>query len=447
MRKVIIMFALAMGIITANAQENVTVETTNGSEQPTLTKEVYPQKEADGDLYHGLSRKLTFDRMIPPHGLEVTYDKTVHVIFPAEVRYVDLGSPDLIAGKADGAENIIRVKATVRNFPNETNMSVITEDGSFYTFNVKYAAEPLLLNVEMCDFIHDGSTVNRPNNAQEIYLKELGSESPMLVRLIMKSIHKQNKREVKHIGCKRFGIQYLLKGIYTHNGLLYFHTEIKNQSNVPFDVDYITWKIVDKKVAKRTAVQEQIILPLRAQNYATLVPGKKSERTVFTMAKFTIPDDKCLVVELNEKNGGRHQSFVIENVWYARVPSTNFKYADHEKVHRNNHRVACPFYRAGARPAVSAEDAGHRGEGGHGGRLQSRRQGRRVQLRGGSLHLHEEGEQVGVRWRIPVEEQSLQGHQDTRGAVHGGGRLLLQDTVGRPKDCFRLCRGFGSRRI
>ena len=289
MRKVIIMFALAMGIATANAQENVTVETTKGSEQPTLTKEVYPQKEADGDLYHGLSRKLTFDRMIPPHGLEVTYDKTVHVIFPAEVRYVDLGSPDLIAGKADGAENIIRVKATVRNFPNETNMSVITEDGSFYTFNVKYAAEPLLLNVEMCDFIHDGSTVNRPNNAQEIYLKELGSESPMLVRLIMKSIH----------------------------------TEIKNQSNVPFDVDYITWKIVDKKVAKRTAVQEQIILPLRAQNYATLVPGKKSERTVFTMAKFTIPDDKCLVVELNEKNGGRHQSFVIENEDLVRAGTIN----------------------------------------------------------------------------------------------------------------------------
>ena len=103
------MFALTMGIATANAQENVTVVENNGSveqpttEQPTLTKEVYPQKEADGDLYHGLTRKLGFDRMVPPHGLEVTYDKTVHVIFPSEVRYVDLGSPDLIAGKADGA--------------------------------------------------------------------------------------------------------------------------------------------------------------------------------------------------------------------------------------------------------------------------------------------------------------------------------------------------------
>ena len=312
----VMMFALTLGMGAANAQEVTNTKTVDATEQTqelSLCKAVYPDAERDGGLYHGLTRKLTFDRMIPPHGLEVTYDKTVHIIFPAAVRYVDLGSPNLIAGKADGAENVIRVKATVRDFRAETNMSVITEDGSFYTFNVRYASEPLLLNVEMCDFIHDGESANRPNNAMEVYLTELGSESPLLVRLIMKSVHKQDKREVKHIGCKRFGIQYLLKGIYTHNGLLYFHTQIKNQSNVPFDVDFITFKIVDKKVAKRTAMQEQVIFPLRAYNYATRVAGKKDERTVFTFSKFTIPDDKCLVVELNEKNGGRHQSFVVEN--------------------------------------------------------------------------------------------------------------------------------------
>lgn len=314
MKKYFVICALALGVAgAANAQEVNTAEGDSTQERITLRHEIYPQQIQDGDLYHGLSRKLTFDRMIPPHGLEVTYDKTVHIIFPSEVRYVDLGSPDLIAGKADGAENVIRVKATVRNFQSETNMSVITEDGSFYTFNVKYADEPLLLNVEMCDFIHDGDAVNRPNNAMDIYLTELGSESPMLVRLIMKSIHKQNKRHIKHIGSKRFGIQYLLKGIYTHNGLLYFHTEIRNTSNVPFDVDYITFKIVDKKVAKRTAVQERIILPLRAQNYVTNVAGRQSQRTVFTLPKFTIPDGKQLVVELCERDGGRHQSFVVEN--------------------------------------------------------------------------------------------------------------------------------------
>ena len=314
-KKVMTMFAFFIGIVCATYAQGVSNDSTATAkaEGLKLTKEVYPQTEEDGDLYHGLTRKLMFDRMIPPHGLEVTYDKTVHILFPSAVRYVDLGSPNLIAGKADGAENVIRVKATVRNFRTETNMSVITEDGSYYSFNVKYADEPLLLNVEMKDFIHDGSTVNRPNNAQEIYLKELGSESPMLVHLIMKSLHKENKRKVKHIGCKRFGIQYLLKGIYVHNDLLYLHTEIKNQSNVPFDVDYITFKIVDKKVAKRTAIQEQVLFPLRAYNYAVRVAGKKSERTVFCLQKFTIPDGKQLVVEMNEKNGGRHQTFVVEN--------------------------------------------------------------------------------------------------------------------------------------
>ena len=298
MKKVFAILALMMGIVSvAMAQTS----------------------DNTGDLFEGYTKKITYDRMIPPHGLEVTFDKTCHVIFPAAIAYVDLGSANIIAGKADGAENVIRVKAAKRGFKGETNMSVITEDGAYYSFNVKYAREPRILNVEMTDFIHDGEAVNRPNNSMNIYLKELGSESPVLVRLVMKSIWKENKRRVKHIGSKSFGIQFHLKGIYTHNGLLYFHTEIKNTSNVPFDVDYITWKIVDKKVAKRTAIQEQVIQPLRTQNFVMNIDGNTSERTVWTMDKFTMPDDKCLVVELAEKNGGRHQSFVIENTDLVRA--------------------------------------------------------------------------------------------------------------------------------
>ena len=321
MKKIFVMFALMTGAVSAfaqNAADSISAETG----RVTMTRELYPGQE-DGDLYHGLTRKLTFDRMVPPYGLEVTYDKTTHIIFPSAVRYVDLGSPNLVAGKADGAENVIRVKAVVRNFRDETNMSVITESGSFYTFNVKYADEPLLLNIEMKDFIHDGSKVNRPNNALDIYLKELGSESPKLVQLINKSIHKENKRHVKHIGSKAFCIQYLLRGIYTHNGLLYFHTQVRNQSNVPFEVDFVTFKIVDKKVMKRTAIQEQIVFPLRAYNYATLVAGNKDERTMFTFDKFTIPAGKVLVVELNEKSGGRHQSFTVESEDIVRAKVIN----------------------------------------------------------------------------------------------------------------------------
>ena len=315
MKKVMTAFMLIGFISAAKAQnvDNTVSADTTANTKITLTKDVYSLGKENGDLFQGLTKKIGFDRMIAPHGLEVTYDKTVHIIFPSPVSYVDLGSPNLIAGKADGAENVIRVKSTVKEFRGETNLSVITDNGNFYTFNVRYSDEPLLLNVEMVDFIHDGSTVNRPNNALDVYLTELGSESPKLVNIINQSIYKNNDRNIKHIGCKRFGIQYLLKGIYTHNGLLYFHTEIKNQTNVPYDIDFITFKIVDKKVAKRTAIQEQVIFPLRAYNYATRVGGREKERTVFTMDKFTIPKDKQLIVQMHEKSGGRHQEFIIEN--------------------------------------------------------------------------------------------------------------------------------------
>lgn len=276
-----------------------------------------------GDHYEGLSKKITFDRMIPPYGLEVCFDKTVHIIFPSNIRYVDLGSNNIIAGKAGASENIIRVKAAIRNFETETNMAVITEEGSYYTFNIKYADEPEKLNVEMKDFMHDGIAVNRPNNSMEIYLKELGSESPRLVHLINTSIYKNNKRHIKHIGSKRFGIQYLLKGIYTHNGLLYMHTEIQNLSNLPFDIDFIRFKIVDKKIMKQTAIQETVIYPLRAYNMISVVRGKEIQRTVFTIEKISIPNDKHLLIELFEKQGGRNQSFIIQNEDLLRAEEIN----------------------------------------------------------------------------------------------------------------------------
>lgn len=331
MKKVILMMAFAIGMTGAYAQKTVRVEKVktgteqagNGGAEAALPKDETGKSPSTGDLFNGLTRPVTFDRMIPPYALEVTFNKTVHIIFPATIKYVDLGSADILAGKADGSENVLRVKAALRDFSRETNLAVITDDGSYYTFNVKYADEPTKLNIEMKDFLHDGEAVNRPNNAQEIYLSELGSESPLLVRLIMKSVYENNRRLVKHVGCKRFGIQYILKGIYTHNGLLYFHTELKNSSHVPFNVDFITFKVVDKKVAKRTAIQEQVIVPLRAYNYVTAVNGKSRERTVFTLPKFTLPDDKQLIVEMNEQNGGRHQQFTVTNAELIRARVIN----------------------------------------------------------------------------------------------------------------------------
>lgn len=264
-----------------------------------------------GDLYQGMSRSIPNGRVVLPYGLQITFEKTVHLIFPAQIRYVDLGSSNIIAGKAEDADNVLRVKAAVRDFETETNLSVICDDGSFYSFNVKYAEEPERLNIEMQDFLAPQPPKKGLNGS--IYFKELGNESPLLVKLIMKTIWQNNRREIKHIGSKKFGIQFLLRGLYSHNGLLYFHLQTKNQSEMPYNIDFITFKVVDKKVAKRTAIQEQVLQPLRAYNDVIRIGGLQTQRSIFALEQFTLPDDKVLEVTLFEQNGGRHQTFIVEN--------------------------------------------------------------------------------------------------------------------------------------
>lgn len=297
MKKIFGWVALLMGMVTgANAQVNDTI-----------------QRAAGNDLYQGITRKLPYRQMVTPHGVQVTFAKTVHIIFPSAVRYVDLGSNWIIAGKADGAENVIRVKATTEGFPGETNFSVICEDGSFYSFNARYAHEPEMLNIEMKDFLENGDTTDFSHTRMNIYFRELAGESPLLVKLIMQSIYKEDRREIRHLGCKRFGVQFLLKSVHSHNGLFYFHTETRNRSNVAFRTDFIRFKIVDKKVPKRTAIQERMIDPVRSYNEVLVTEGKSDVRTVYAVPQFTIPDDKLLVIELFEKDGGRHQTIRVEN--------------------------------------------------------------------------------------------------------------------------------------
>jgi hypothetical protein len=82
-------------------------------------------------------------------------------------------------------------------------------------------------------------------------------------------------------------------------------------------------KIVDRKLAKRTAMQETVIHPLRAYNFITTVGANRTERTVFALDKITIPADKLLIVEVFEKNGGRNQSFTIESADLIRARQIN----------------------------------------------------------------------------------------------------------------------------
>ena len=69
MKKLIIMFALLLGVVSMKAQSN--------------------------DLYQGITKKLPYRQMVTPYGVQVTFAKTVHIIFPSAV-VGEVGLPENI---------------------------------------------------------------------------------------------------------------------------------------------------------------------------------------------------------------------------------------------------------------------------------------------------------------------------------------------------------------
>ena len=64
MKQIFVLLALLLGVCAANAQETDTVKYAAGN-----------------DLYQGITRKLPYRQMVTPYGVEVTFAKTVHIIF------------------------------------------------------------------------------------------------------------------------------------------------------------------------------------------------------------------------------------------------------------------------------------------------------------------------------------------------------------------------------
>ena len=255
---------------------------------------------------------------LTPPTIEEVCTKTVRILCPASVTSIDIGSMAIIAGKADGAENVVRVKAAVRDFAEETNLTVITEDGGFYTFDARYAENPSMSTIEIAAA---ESPAARPASSSEpvradegrVLLREVGRERPATIKRVLSDIYRQNRADVKGIHTRKYGVEVEVRGIYVHNDVIYLHVQIANNSNISFEVDYRRFVVADRKAAKRTAQQQRIIEPLRVCNDPSIVRGHQRQRIVFALPKLTLEEDKILLLEIAEKDGARHQCLEISS--------------------------------------------------------------------------------------------------------------------------------------
>jgi conjugative transposon TraN protein len=101
--------------------------------------------------------------------------------------------------------------------------------------------------------------------------------------------------------------------LYIHENTLFARLQLKNTTNINYDVEQLRFYIRDKNQGKRTATQELEIKPLLIDGDTAVIRGTSKNTLVVALPKFTIPDGKNLIAEIMEKDGGRHLALKIKN--------------------------------------------------------------------------------------------------------------------------------------
>ena len=246
----------------------------------------------------GFSQKSS---VIEPDFLTVTYLKTTNLIFPYPIASVDGGSKDVLMRKAKNTDNILQLKARKKDF-DETNLSIVTADGKFYSYVLNYEENPKVLNLQ----ISGGK-----NESDDICLLSKSHNQEHLTKICKRLAAKKGFIHTKKN--KRFGMKLQLQGIYIEEDILYYQISLQNETNINYDIDQFRFFIRDQKKSKRTASQEREITPLLVHNDTKTIEGKSEIIFVFAVPKFTIPDKKYLAIQVMEKSGGRNLKLKIKN--------------------------------------------------------------------------------------------------------------------------------------
>lgn len=247
-----------------------------------------------------------------PHVLPVGKEKMMYLIFPGKIIYEDHGSNNVIVEKAEGVDNILSIKAR-DNYYEDTNISVVTDSGKFYTFTLRYTQNP-----EVYTFVID------KEEQQKVAILDEGELNTSQKGRIYEQI---NKKMFLPLGLKDkiSGIKFEINNLFVYNNIIFFRITLENETQINYTIDFMRMYIQDAKITKKTAIQQLEQKILFTYDYPEEIPALEKRTFIVALNKFTIPDKKRMIIEIQEKNGGRHFFYKLKNKTILKAQPLFFK--------------------------------------------------------------------------------------------------------------------------
>lgn len=254
----------------------------------------------------------------------VTKDKVVNLFFPKTIKAAIKGSKYLIF-KYDKENNFGSVLIAPGK---ESNLTIILNNGLIYSFIVKYKENIKKLNYflkekdainkiamekgkkekdKVIDEVDKQETevmkVEQPQAKEPLSLYD-GNKKEYIKRLCLNLSGKAPEFKRKYV--KNSKIILKLKNIVFDKNELYFSFNLKNNSGIDYNINFIKVFLSTLKKKKKTGLQDLELEPELIYHLPKIIKSGDDVNFIYVFKKFTIGETKEVVFEVNEEKGERN---------------------------------------------------------------------------------------------------------------------------------------------
>lgn len=241
---------------------------------------------------------------IVPDTLYANERKNVALFFPEPIRQGITGSDHFIfTYNREYEQHLGLLQAKPGK---ESNLLVVTTDGSVFTYIVKYGEQlerlhyfiPLSSSIGNERQVEKNVTENEPSESspkdkQRYYQKFCGD-------LL------DGKQGPGTLLKQKGGIALGLENIVFDTDELYFVIRVSNTSGLDYDLNFLNLSIATRPKGKRKSVQRLVQEPLFRYRLPSRIAKGEMVRLVYVLPKFSLSNERRAVLELNERDGERN---------------------------------------------------------------------------------------------------------------------------------------------
>ncbi|MFL1010994.1 DUF4138 domain-containing protein [Flavisericum labens] len=195
----------------------------------------------------------------------------------------------------------------------ESNLLVINRNGSIFSYIVRYKAQLSKLNYFIPMTSSIGNEKPKVKDSIQTKTSEKSIDNSTYYYQKFCSYLLDKRQYLGRYIRRNDGVILRLENIVFDKDELYFVIQIRNNSTLDYDLNFLNLSIETRQKGKKKSLQRLYQEPIFKYHLPSKIVVNETVRFIYVMPKFSLSNDRRVILELNEKDGERNIEMKISH--------------------------------------------------------------------------------------------------------------------------------------